>query len=264
MQSPQNLAMKHSITLLGAGNVGYHLAKKLHQEGHTIHQVFSRNSDRFANIYPTICQNVTTDLAHINAQADIYIIAVSDDAIKTVAEQLNIQKKIVVHTSGASPMTQLQMHPNHGIFYPLQTFTRNKPIDFSHLPICIDGSNEQVKNTLFHLAQTLTQSVYPLTDEQRQALHVAAVFANNFTNHLLAIADDICKTHEVPFEILKPLIRETFEKIQVQTPQNSQTGPAIRGDKKTIEKHLALLATQDRYAQLYQLLTQSIQSDFKS
>jgi len=248
------------ITIIGAGNVGYHLALALQQNKHQILQIFSRNENRFEVFPDTLAAKGVTSWAKIHLESDLYIIAVSDQAIAEVSEKLKQigVKGIVVHTSGATSMETLQQHQRYGIFYPLQSFSQSKAVDWKSVPFCIDGNEEAIKNELYTLAQNLSPITHLINDQQRQALHVAAVFVNNFTNHLLSLGEEICRDFEVPFNILQPLIRETFEKVQLVSPKNAQTGPALRGDKPTIQKHLDLLQNFPDKQVLYRLISKSI------
>ncbi|OWY21009.1 DUF2520 domain-containing protein [Sphingobacteriales bacterium UPWRP_1] len=249
-----------SITILGAGNVGQHFAKALHQAGHQIVQVYNRTPRRLQALMPYLppTTQFTTHLQQLLPHNGLYLIAVADDAVAAVAQTMPAVPGVVAHTSGATPMSVLVKHPRRGIFYPLQTFTAAHTVHFEQVPFCIDAALPHDAEFLQAIAQTLSPRVYAITDEQRRILHVAAVFANNFTNHLLAIADDLCKTNGVPFEILKPLIAETLKKTEQQPPRNVQTGPAKRADAQTIAQHLALLQNQPHYQQLYRLLSESI------
>lgn len=249
-----------TITILGAGNVGQHLAKALHAAGHHIVQIYNRTPARLQALMPLLPQTTqfTTQLTQLLPHTGLYLIAVADDAIAAVSQAMPAIPGVVAHTSGTTPMSALAKHPRRGIFYPLQTFTATHTVHFEHVPFCIDALLPADAVLLQNIARTLSQSVYAITDEQRRILHVAAVFANNFTNHLLAIADDICQTNGVPFEILKPLIAETLKKTEQQPPRNVQTGPAKRADVHTITQHLQLLEQYPAYRQLYRLLSDSI------
>ncbi|MGB0839721.1 MAG: Rossmann-like and DUF2520 domain-containing protein [Chitinophagales bacterium] len=258
-----------NITVIGYGRVGFHLTKKLHQVGHKIVQVYSRNKQRFEGQFAPSKTANTIGITQFDAldtqQTQVYILAVRDDAIKEVAQKLStlslLSNAIVCHTSGATPSTVLAQHASFGVFYPLQTFSRNKSVDFNNVPFCIDGNSDMVKQTLTQLAQQLSEKVYAIDDKQRQYLHIAAVFANNFTNHLCTLSEQICEQHQVPFDILRPLILETALKIQHQSPSISQTGPAIRGDKQTIDKHLNLLEGNQQYflAAFYKMMSKAIE-----
>ncbi|OWY21917.1 DUF2520 domain-containing protein [Sphingobacteriales bacterium UPWRP_1] len=249
-----------TITILGTGNVGQHLAKALHSAGHHIVQIYNRTPAHWQELMSFLPKTTqfTTHLAQLLPHTGLYLIAVADDAVAAVSQTMPAVPGVVAHTSGATPMSTLAKHPRRGIFYPLQTFTAAHTVHFEQVPFCIDALLPADAAFLQNIARTLSPRVYAITDEQRRILHVAAVFANNFTNHLLAIADDICQTNGVPFEILKPLIAETLKKTEQQPPRNVQTGPAKRADVHTITQHLQLLETQPQYRHLYRILSESI------
>ncbi len=252
------------VVLIGSGNVAQHLIKafeeaKLQGTDVELVQVFSRNP---ANVTPIISWNlVTSDLNNLK-EAHLYIICVSDDAIEAVSAELPFKNRLVVHTSGALPINSLHENNRKGVFYPLQSFTKNKPIVFKQIPICIESENPTDFYLLQKVGKALSDKVIAINTEQRKALHVAAVFANNFTNHLYGIASKICQENQVPFDILAPLIQETAEKIQTLSPNEAQTGPAKRNDQKTIKTHLDFLK-EAHQKEIYQLLTQSIQENGK-
>jgi len=253
------------ITLIGAGNVGVHLGKRLYKKKVKIHQVFSRTLENAKYLGDQINAAYTNQLEEIDGLADIYILAIKDDLIGRVGEQLaknkTVQKKLVVHTSGAVESTVLAPYFKHyGVFYPLQTFSKNKKVAFKNIPICVDAEKRKDKKRLLFLANQISKKVYTISDQERAILHVAAVFVNNFTNHLFYIASDICTKEQIDFNILQPLIQETVLKIQDQAPLEMQTGPARRGDKATIKKHLLFLRQYPEYAILYSGLSESIQN----
>lgn len=225
-----------SVLLVGKGNVASHLYDAL------------SNTD-----YISVTQINSRKLIHI-PEADITILAVSDDAIAEVS--LKIKNSLVVHTSGSFSMEGLKNRTNKGVFYMLQTFSKDKKIDYSQVPFCLEAENKEDYILLEKLAKSIGKKIYTINSEQRKALHVAAVFVNNFTNHLYKIGNDICKEHKVPFEILYPLINETSQKIKILSPEKAQTGPAIRNDKKTVKNHLDFLNKQQQ--QIYKMITKSI------
>ncbi len=227
-----------SVLVVGTGNVGFHL-----------YNVFS-NIDKIQ-----VAQISSRKLHHI-PKADITIIAVSDDAIAEVSSKIN--NNFVVHTSGASAMNVLKNKTRKGVFYMLQTFSKNKKVDFSEVPFCLETEHKEDYQLLETLANLIGKKVYAISSDQRKILHVAAVFVNNFTNHLFKIGNDICNTHQVPFEVLMPLILETSTKIKTLSPEKAQTGPAIRKDEKTIKNHLDLLNKEQQ--KIYTILTESIQN----
>ena len=243
------------IVLLGAGNVGTHLYRVLqNKEDLQLIQWYSR-SLRFEK-EPTTCP-VTQDLNNI-VEADLYILSVSDSAIPRLSKALESKNGLVVHTAGSVSMDVLNTHKNHGVFYPLQTFSKNKSVDFEKIPLCLEANKEENLQLLKKLAQAIGGPVHLINSTQRKALHVAAVFVNNFTNHLYTIGENLCKEHNVPFSVLQPLIAETADKIKYLPPSLAQTGPAARGDQKVLADHLQHL-TKKSHQELYQLISVSIQ-----
>ena len=252
------------VSIIGSGNVAQHLIVALQNSiinGAELElvQVFSRQKTALSQLLDF---NKITDDWSTLAEADLYIIAVSDDAIATVSEQIPYKNKLVVHTSGAISLEILASNNRKGVFYPLQTFTKNKAVDFKIIPICIESQNASDYQLLQKVAQAISDSVFAINSEQRKSLHLAAVFVNNFTNHLYKIGNDICIENNVPFEILKPLIQETAEKIMRLSPNEAQTGPAIRNDIETINAHLSFLSDENQ-KNIYTILTQSIQNNGK-
>lgn len=257
-----DISLKTSITLIGAGNLGYHLGRRLHATGAEIRQVFSREAAKAQELARATGAQPVSQLEEVKAGAGLYILAVSDGAIDQVAATLQQHlpaNSAVVHTSGATPSTVLAPHfPKHGIFYPLQTFSRNREPDFSSIPICVFSPDEELERQLAALGRQLSQSVHRIDDGQRAILHVAAVFVNNFTNHLFHIGHNILEEEKLPFELLLPLIRETVDKIETNRPEDMQTGPARRNDQETINRHLAYLKKFPNFAEVYRALTKNI------
>lgn len=248
------------ITLIGSGNVAQHLIKAFAQsELVEIVQVFSRKKETLASLIEF--DKIVDDFQDLK-EADLYIIAVTDNAIAEVSAQLPFNNQLVVHTSGSASIDTLDVKNRKGVFYPLQTFSKNAAVDFSVIPICLEAENTFDFRVLDTVAKSISKAVFPINSEQRKALHVAAVFVNNFTNHLYQIGQEICEENQVPFEILKPLIQETADKINTLNPNEAQTGPAKRNDSTTIEAHLEYL-TNENQKNIYKILTQSIQNNGK-
>lgn len=244
------------VVVIGSGNVAQHLIKVFGETaGVELVQALARKPETLTRLLPN--EKITDNFSNLK-EADIYIIAVTDDAVADVSSALPFENRLVMHTSGSVPMEALDGKNRRGVFYPLQTFSRNKAVDFKTIPLCLESEKESDYAILEQLAKSISNSVYHITSEQRKALHVAAVFASNFTNHMYALGSDICKENEIPFEILKPLIQETADKVQQLEPRAAQTGPAIRHDSQTIEKHLEFLQDKNK-KQIYKLITQSIQ-----
>lgn len=257
-----------TITLIGAGNVGYHLGRRCYKKGLKINQVYSRNIKNAQFLAKKIEAVAVADIKEITPNSDLYIIAVKDDAIAEVAAKLSqnkgMKKKLVVHTSGAAASQIIANYfKKYGVFYPLQTFSKTRKIRFSTIPICVDAGNKKDLKKLQKMGQSISKKVAVITDEERGILHVAAVIVNNFSNHLFHLGKQITTIEKIDFALLKPLILETVLKIENQSPYDMQTGPARRNDEKTIKKHLTYLQKFPEYVQLYTLLTKSIQHAYR-
>lgn len=243
-----------SVSIIGSGNLAHHLIDCFgNNNGVVITQVFVRKKSHNMIVGNFEIINDFSDLK----PADITIIAVSDQAIAEVSIEIPFLNSLVVHTSGGTDSTVIDSKNRSGVFYPLQTFSKNKKIDFTEIPICIEAQNEVDLEILEKLAKTISQKVYKIDYNQRKALHVAAVFVSNFTNHMYKIGFDICQEIDLPFDILQPLIEETAHKIAELNPGQAQTGPAKRQDFETIAKHLKYLKHSDK-KHLYETITQSI------
>jgi predicted short-subunit dehydrogenase-like oxidoreductase (DUF2520 family) len=244
-----------TVTILGAGNVASHLYKTFkNAKDVTVKQWYNRTySDisSYANEVDTI-----DDLSKLEG-ADIYIMAVSDDSIASLSRALPFENRLVAHTSGSVSIHDLDKKNQRAVFYPLQTFSKDAELDFSEIPICIEVTEKANLQFMKDLAETLGCKSYKINTEQRQTLHLSAVFINNFTNQLYRIAHEISDAKSINFDILKPLILETARKVQDMSPYMAQTGPAKRNDKKTIKRHLKQLENEEHKA-IYELLTASI------
>ncbi len=245
-----------SVVILGAGNVATHLFKAFSKADNVIvNQWFNRNL-KSIDYYKNMVE-VTDNLSNLK-EADVYIIAVSDDAVAKLSAQLPFENKLVVHTSGSVGLYDLDKKLHRGVFYPLQTFSKEAEVNFSNVPICIETASKEHFSILKLLAKSIGSTSYRVNSDQRSSLHLAAVFVNNFTNQLYRIAHEITEATSTEFDILKPLILETANKVQTISPYMAQTGPAKRNDKKTIKKHLKKLEGSPHKA-VYELLTASIQ-----
>ncbi|NOR28182.1 MAG: DUF2520 domain-containing protein [Lutibacter sp.] len=242
------------VIILGGGNVAYHLTNKLLKNTSVeLIQVYNRTIETIE--YLKTKTSITTNISELK-DADIYIIAVSDNAIPNLSSKLKFTNKLVVHTSGSVAITELQSNSNKGVFYLLQSFSKERKIDFSTIPICIEAEDKKDLELLENLANSISKNCYQINSVQREKLHVAAVFVNNFVNHLYYIGGEICNKNNIPLQILQPLIQETATKITELSPFEAQTGPAKRNDTKTIKKHKAMLTANQQ--EIYTLLTKSI------
>lgn len=247
-----------SIVLIGTGNIATHLFDTFDlQDTLDVVQVVGRSKESLSYFSSKVD---TCLLSNQIKEADIYIIAVTDDAIPKVSKLLADLKGLVVHTSGSVIMSAL-INKNKGVFYPLQSFTKGKKVDFKTIPICIEAENKSDLKLVSTIAKTISDTVYDISSEQRKHLHVAAVFVNNFTNYMYTIGNDICDLNNVPFDILKPLIKETALKIEALPPNEAQTGPAKRGDIETMQRHLGQLKSRNQQ-KIYKLLSESIQKKY--
>lgn len=249
------------IVFLGSGNVATHLARALVKKGHKVLQVYSRTKQNARLLAAELDAGFTNDPLKLNTGGDIYIISLKDNALAEVAKKINFGKKLTVHTSGSVSMNVLkEVSENYGVFYPMQTFSKQRKIELAGIPFLIEANNSRNEKLLVEMAAALTgkANVYRMNSEERKVLHVAAVFVNNFPNHLFAIAEEILSKNRLPFGILKPLISETIRKIMDNSPARMQTGPAKRGDKKIIDEHLKFLDSYPEYKKIYRLISKSI------
>ncbi len=249
-----------SISFIGAGNVATHLAKALFEEGYHIDQIYSRNIDNALMLADEVQSIAVDNIQNINSTADLYILSINDDGISSVLKHITNKNVFITHTSGSIHIDVFKDNgfTNYGIFYPLQTFSKTKQVNLLEVPFCIEANENEV--ALVELANKLSNSVNLVSSEQRKKLHLAAVFACNFTNYMYHVAEDICTKNDVNFNILKPLIKETAQKIAINHPIDVQTGPAKRGDQEIINYHLDQLKDSPNYQEIYELITQNIQN----
>ena len=247
-----------TITLIGSGNVATHLYKAFKNCADvSVNEWFSRDLKAIDKYRDDV--SITSNLKTLK-ESDLYIIAVSDDAIEQLSSALDFDDRLVVHTSGSVSLYDIDMkHYNRGVFYPLQSFSKSVDLDFTEVPICIEALRKEDFTLLKTLGEALGCVVHKVNSNQRRALHLAAVFANNFTNQIYRVAHEICESEGAEFDILKPLIKETARKIETVSPYKAQTGPAKRGDKKTIKKQVKLL-DNELHKDIYELMTKSIKN----
>ncbi|UUV21172.1 Rossmann-like and DUF2520 domain-containing protein [Paenimyroides aestuarii] len=246
-----------TINIIGSGNVAYHLLRAIEKStNYKIQNVAVRSLEKPVDFIAADLMVLLEDLK----PAAITLISVTDSAIAAVSEKIPYTDSLVVHTSGTTAMDVLNDKNRKGVFYPLQTFSKQKEVLFEEVPLCLEAAEPNDLNELKLLASELSNNVFEITSEQRKSLHVAAVFVSNFTNHLYAIGNEICAANNISFAILKPLIKETADKIRCLSPKDAQTGPAIRGDQKTIDAHEQFL-TNPIFKEIYKLITQSIQTN---
>ncbi len=261
--------MEHAIkkiSFIGSGNVATHLAKAFSRNGITVHQIYSQTCDNSEVLAWQSNSVYTCNMDELDMNVDLLIFAVKDEVIKDLSRMILAKKPDIriVHTSGSVGLDVFEEAQYGGIFYPLQSFSKTKKIDIAQVPFLITSHNEAFKKELIAFAKILSEKVYEYTDEQRKHLHIAAVFVNNFSNHLFAIAQDYCEKHHLDYQLLMPLIHETITKIDTITPKDAQTGPAKRNDNEIIQKHLDILQKENEHLyHIYQLLTESILRMYK-
>ena len=243
--------------MIGAGNVATNLVRALSATGIEVVQVYSHTLAHARELADTVNAGATDDLSALEMGADIYIISVKDDAIANVVSSIPDNGALWVHTSGSIPMTVFEgRRQRYGVFYPMQSFSKQIATDFTEVPFFIEAVNDGVALEIEALAQRLSQRVFHATSEQRRRLHIAAVFACNFANHLWTLADDVLRDAELPFDVMLPLISTTVDKLKRLSPAESQTGPAMRRDHRVMQSHMAML-DKDK-ALIYKTLSDNI------
>ena len=249
------------VICIGSGNVATHMTVALKTAGAHIDQIWSRNIKHAAALANVVGARPVSDLSEVGISADLLVIAVKDDAIAEVCSALKGVQALVVHTSGATGIDVLSSFENYGVLYPLQTFSKSRPIDFNKVPMFVEANNRIALDELKIIASRLSHLIYDATSDQRKTLHLSAVFACNFVNHLYALGNQLLQDNGLDFEMLRPLILETAEKVQHDLPLNVQTGPAVRDDRQTILKHLELLEGKPHLQEIYQTLSKSIKKN---
>jgi len=249
-----------TAVILGAGNIAWHLGHFLSKSGITVVQVYNRSREHGKKLAISLKADFTDTADKLEKNAGIYFLAISDDAIKTVVKQLTISKdRLLVHTAGGVDMNVISgITENYGVFYPLQTFSKERHVDFTQIPLLVEANNTENLGRLKQLALTVSRHVYEMGSEDRMILHLAAVIASNFSNHLIACAENILKDRKLALEMLKPLMVETVAKAFAVTPGKAQTGPAVRGNFKLMEKHMAMLRSYPEIKEIYRLISDNI------
>ena len=250
------------ISMIGSGNVAWHLAPALDNLGFVVKEVYSRNPRHAEALTERLYQaEVKGSLDFSTSTSKLFIIATSDEAIADIAREIVLpDDAVLVHTSGSQPLEVLSFAATThlGVLYPLQTFSKSKRVDWKSIPLFLESSDSETEELLHTLAKSLSQVVRKIGSSERKALHVAAVFASNFTNHLLLHAKSIMEQNSLQYEWLQPLILETIQKSLAVGPEAAQTGPARRGDLQTLDAHIAFLQENETASQLYRIISQQI------
>ena len=254
--------MGYKIGIIGTGNVAWHLARNFENNGHIISTIYSRNLDRakeFALDYFNATFTNKHDLR--KSEASVFIMAISDDAIEEIAGEIRLPTNAhLFHTSGTKPLKSLgYAHTNNiGVLYPLQTFSKGKKTDMNRIPFCIEAETDESRQVLKQLASSISQQVHEINSQQRAVIHLSAVIACNFSNHMMSIAKGVLKSNDLSFDLIKPLIAETINKALDIGPEAAQTGPARRKDLKTLDKQLTALQNDESVAKIYEIISQHI------
>ena len=252
------------ITLIGAGNLATRVGLAFLKAGVEITQVYSRTKGAASALATKLQTGFTTDPVEINTQSDLLLIAIKDDAIFEVLGQIDVEKSFIAHTAGSIPMSFLTRYSsNCGVFYPLQTFSKNRKVDFSNIPICIEANTFKGLKLLEGLALKISINVRKINSDERKSLHLSAVFSCNFVNHFYYLGNHILANKGLDFELLKPLIEETAAKVMELKPEDAQTGPAVRFDETIINNHLKMLEGQEELRKIYSFVSESIHQTHK-
>ncbi len=255
------MRMGGKIVFIGAGNLATNLARSMYQAGYDICQVYSRTEASARSLAETIEADYTTDLSAVTGDADLYIVALKDDALVELLPQITAGKgdALLVHTAGSIPMELWKGHAErYGVLYPMQTFSKQREVNFREVPFFVEAIRPEDTAWLKEIAASLSNRVYEATSEQRKSLHLAAVFTCNFTNHMYALAAELLAKYRLPFDVMLPLIDETARKVHELDPHDAQTGPAIRNDEQVMNNHLAMLTDDPEMQRLYEEISRSI------
>lgn len=253
------------ISFVGSGNIAHHLAKAAHAKGVEIVQIISRKLEHAAQLADLVNAKSSDSLSDLNSDVDFVLLAINDDSIEQVAHELSAFKTPLVHTAGSVNIDLIKnKEQDYGVLYPLQTFSKTKVVEIAKVPFFIEASSDKLFQKLQQFTERLGAVSYKADSTQRLNLHIAAVFACNFSNNMYQIAKDLLDKHNLPFEALKPLIIETANKIETLDPKAAQTGPAKRNDTKTMQKHLDALRSNEALYELYKAISENIQKSGNS
>ena len=251
--------MINSVAIVGAGNVGQHLARALAIAGIEVRFVVSRTPKSARELAAETGAKVVNGISGMHPLPDIVILSVSDDILPVIASEYKNEGTVICHTSGSTGLEVFEdKYDNFGVFYPLQTFSKSRELDYSSIPFFIEAGNQEVEEKLISLADRISGKWERADSEARKVIHLAAVFACNFSNHLAVIAKELLEQNEMNMELLIPLLKETYLKIEEMDPLHAQTGPAVRGDQRIMNEHLELLSEKPKEQILYKLLSENI------
>ena len=249
------------IILIGAGNLATHLGKAIFAAGHDVVQVFSRMMQSATALASEVGAQPVSDISAVRADADLYVVSVKDSALAELVPALckGKETKVFLHTAGSIPMDVFRgMALHYGVLYPMQTFSKQREVDFSQIPCFIEANDEHALQQIGDVAHQVSSRVYHLASEDRKYLHLSAVFACNFVNHCYALSQEILKDHGIPFDVMLPLIDETAAKVHELDPKEAQTGPAVRYDENVLRAQGALLKSNPQMKDIYDRMSMSI------
>lgn len=249
------------IALIGAGNLATNIGKAFVAAGHNVLQVFSRTEANAAVLAQTLGASYTTKIDDLTDEADVYVISVKDSAMADIIGQIDkkLQTKVFLHTAGSVGIDIFSNIVQHfGVLYPMQTFSKNREVDFSTIPVFIEWNDPISELAIKDLAGSISKKITVLSSSDRRYLHLAAVFGCNFVNHCYALAASIMESHGMTFNMLLPLLDETLTKVHTMHPRESQTGPAVRFDRNVIDRHLSVLESSPMMKDIYELMSKSI------
>ena len=253
------------FTLIGSGNVASYLAQKLNKSPHTVSQVFSRNKKTGKALAKSISCKFVSDINLLNKEFDVYIIAVNDDEIVNIAKQIKLNNKLVIHTSGATHLKVLSnCSSNFGVVYPLISISNSEKDVPDNYPVCVDANNIYSLKKCKQIAKFLSNNIKEIHSDSRATLHLSAVLVNNFGNHLFVESDELLFKNKLSLNLLESIITQTADRIKKNKPQNLQTGPAVRNDKKVMKKHIEIIGKNKLLAGLYKSFSKSIFEKNKS
>ena len=249
-----------SFVSIGAGNVATHLCTGLSEKGFRLKQVYSRSYDSCQALTSRLMAESTTSVEGIVPDADFYLVSLPDDVIPSVLSKLEVKDKLILHTAGSIGLEVFQHRFQHyGVLYPLQTFSKSRPLDISKIPFFVEGCDTETTNSILEIAGKLSDVVFQSDSQTRKWLHIAAVFASNFTNFMFTSAHDMLIKENIDFNLLYPLMEETLRKAQSGNPARGQTGPAIRRDTNTMQEHIKLLSNRPDLQKIYTFISNNIQ-----
>ena len=247
-----------NVVFIGAGNVATHLSKAMKDAGFYIKQVYSRSEDSAKRLADVLDCGYSTDIQNVMQEADIYVFSLKDDILPEIISSMPTKGGIWIHTAGSVNIDIFQKHTeSYGVIYPMQTLSKSRKTDFSKIPLFVEGNTTEIENELFNIATTLSDNVMRMISEKRKYLHLAAVFACNFSNHMYTLASQILEKQGIDYKILQPLIDETANKLYSMSPKDAQTGPAVRYDRKIIDRHLSML-DDENMRKIYEMISENI------